>query len=269
MTPLSSITRVKGALVLVAILLGMAGPALGSYGEEAQRRALESKIVLYTNAVRAKHGLQPLSSDVLLAAAARGHSEEMMTLGYFSHTSPTASLKTVSDRVALAGSSEVEVGENLAYYEGYSLDAVAARVIQDWMDSPGHRANLLKGTYNTIGLGVAFNGRKCLVTQVFASSRITVAPVQTALKGGQIEARLSGRVRNGARELGIFDGRTPLEKVKVAADGTFSANVTLRANSGTHSLSLGLVAGRTGGCATYEIYNSLPIDTNAVAARHK
>lgn len=257
---------------LVGICVVLARPAhaqfaYGSYGDDAARQTLELRIVDATNAIRVRYGLTHLTANHLLRMAARSHSEEMLRLAYFSHTSPTRGEETVSDRVFNAGSTEVEVGENLAVYEGYSLEDIANRVVEDWMNSPGHRANLLKKSYNAIGLGVAFEGRRCLVTQVFAASRVALQPVTPRLQGGQVVARFVGQVRGRVREVGVFDGQNPLARATVGYDGSFDVSVTLRANSGVHALNVGILAGRGHGTSTFEIYNVVQVNTNAVAAR--
>ncbi|MCK6543088.1 CAP domain-containing protein [bacterium] len=116
----------------------------------------EMEVWNQVNVERAKVKLPPLVWDKALRSAARQHSREMMALGYFSHTSPTASLKTVSDRVYRTGASDASLGENIALHSvdgGYR--SIADQLMKQWMNSPGHRANILKAEFTHIGIGIA------------------------------------------------------------------------------------------------------------------
>lgn len=130
---------------------------------------IESSVLACTNQERMRYGLPPLRLDPALARAARGHSDEMLRLRYFSHDSPTPSQRDVSQRCAAAGCPYVEVGENIAYYQGYGLDNIAQRVVADWMASPGHRANILRARYTAIGVGISFDHGVIMATQDFAN----------------------------------------------------------------------------------------------------
>lgn len=153
------------ALVTVLLLtLALALPAHATRLDSVEQRILE-----YTNSERQSHGLAPLVLDGSLTEAARAHSEEMARLEYFSHESPTPGHEKLRQRTSAAGCRAREVGENIAYYDGYSPDQVAQQVVTDWMNSPGHRANILRPSFRAIGIGVASNGRKILATQDFAS----------------------------------------------------------------------------------------------------
>ena len=107
------------------------------------------------NLERKKAGLPELSYDASLRSAARQHSQEMLTRGYFSHTSPVPEFRDPSDRVYRAGVSDFIVGENIAVH---SLDAppeaIAAQLMEQWMNSPGHRANILRPEFTHMGIGV-------------------------------------------------------------------------------------------------------------------
>ena len=130
---------------------------------------LEGRLLDLTNAERLREGLAPVAASSVLAQAARHHAEEMARLAYFSHVSPTVGRQEVGDRVARVGGAQVAVGENLAAVSIRDLD-VADRVIDGWMASPGHRANLLHPDWTHAGFGVAEGqGGRAYVVQVFAS----------------------------------------------------------------------------------------------------
>ena len=96
-------------------------------------------------------GLPPLAVDALLTNAAQAHSADMVARAFYSHTSPDGSEPW--HRAAAAGSTRRTIGENIACGQ-----RSAAEVVQGWMDSPGHRANILKPAFTHIGVGFAGGG---------------------------------------------------------------------------------------------------------------
>lgn len=103
-------------------------------------------IVTLTNAERIKNGRKALVSNPKLALAAHRKILDMVNLQYFEHTSPSG--KGPADIIEAAGYAYVIVGENLA--EGDFVDN--ADLVQGWMNSPGHRANILNEKYTEIGV---------------------------------------------------------------------------------------------------------------------
>ncbi|MGC9665524.1 CAP domain-containing protein [Planosporangium sp. 12N6] len=122
----------------------------------------EAAVVMLVNQERAKAGCDPLSVDSRLATAARDHSADMAARDYFAHDTPEG--VSVGTRVTNAGYRWSAVGENIA--KGQS-DATS--VMQAWMNSPGHRANILNCRYTNIGVGLAYQGRTPLWTQDFGT----------------------------------------------------------------------------------------------------
>lgn len=106
----------------------------------------EAAGVLMLNLMRIRVGLQPLAIDLKLADASRGHSKDMRTLGFFSHTSPISGKTTPWDRARLAGSSAS--GENIFYGSAAHNAAIMA-----WWYSPGHHKNMMNPSFRRIGLG--------------------------------------------------------------------------------------------------------------------
>ncbi|MBQ8528827.1 MAG: LysM peptidoglycan-binding domain-containing protein [Clostridia bacterium] len=113
--------------------------------------AYEREVVRLVNAERAKAGLSPLEYDWELARVARYKSEDMQRLGYFSHTSPTYG--SPFQMMKSFGISYRSAGENIA--RGYSTPAA---VVEGWMNSPGHRANILSSSFTRIGVGYVKDG---------------------------------------------------------------------------------------------------------------
>ena len=121
----------------------------------------EDALVTLTNAERKRASLALFIPDPALMRMAREHSRSMARLQQLSHTIEGRSF---SVRLIDCGYQSMAAGENVA--EG-QLDATAA--VQDWMNSPGHRANIMNGQYSHIGVAVSVSksGRR-FYTQVFA-----------------------------------------------------------------------------------------------------
>ncbi|MEU6611047.1 CAP domain-containing protein [Streptomyces shenzhenensis] len=109
-------------------------------------------VVELTNRERGRARLAPLAVDPLLTAAAQAHSADMVARDFYSHTSPEGSQPW--DRAAAAGSRRRTIGENIACGQ-----RSAAEVVEGWMNSPGHRANILKPDFTHIGIGFVGGGR--------------------------------------------------------------------------------------------------------------
>ncbi len=114
--------------------------------DNASRANLTSNgIIDFTNKQRATQGLDPLQENALLRKAAENKLEDMFKQQYFEHESPDG--KMPSDLAKDVGYEYVQVGENLAL-GNFKDDEV---LVQAWMDSPGHRANILNKKYSEIG----------------------------------------------------------------------------------------------------------------------
>ncbi len=123
------------------------------------------QVVTLVNRARARAGCRPLTVDGRLAGAALAHSTDMARRNYFSHDAPDGS--DPAGRISEAGYRWSAYGENIA--AGY---ADAASVMDGWMHSPGHRANILDCDFRNIGVGVAMSGsRKRYWTQDFGAPR--------------------------------------------------------------------------------------------------
>jgi uncharacterized protein YkwD len=123
-----------------------------------------AEVLRLVNVERAKAGCGALTTDSRLAAAAQAHSADMAANNYFSHTGRNGS--DVSDRVEAAGYRWSAVGENIAKGQ-----PTPAAVMQAWMNSSGHRANILNCRFRNIGIGLANAGRSPVWTQDFGTPR--------------------------------------------------------------------------------------------------
>lgn len=106
----------------------------------------EQEVVELTNIERAKAGLAPLQADAELSRVAREKSSDMARLGYFDHNSP--SYGSPFDMMRAYGISYRTAGENIA--KGQSTPA---EVVRAWMNSEGHRANIMNPNFTHIGVG--------------------------------------------------------------------------------------------------------------------
>jgi uncharacterized protein YkwD len=116
-------------------------------------------VLALVNRERSRAGCGPVTADPELAALAENFSEDMAKRGFFDHTDPDGA--SPWDRAAELGISGLG-GENIARGQ---RDAQA--VMETWMDSPGHRANILNCDYETLGVGAHFGAGGPWWTQVF------------------------------------------------------------------------------------------------------
>lgn len=108
-----------------------------------------NRVIELTNQERRKVGLQALKFEMRLTTAAKRHSQDMALQDYFSHKQPNGG--TPGDRITATGYQWSSYAENIA--AGMSTPEAA---VAGWMNSPGHRANILKPELKEIGIGYYF-----------------------------------------------------------------------------------------------------------------
>jgi uncharacterized protein YkwD len=123
-------------------------PPLRAEKEAAKAFLTKSGVIEWTNSQREKYGLPPLKESAELDASAAIKIEDMFQKQYFAHNSPTE--EGVGDLAEHAGYEFIAIGENLAL-GNFENDEV---LVQSWMDSPGHRENILSSKYQEIGVAV-------------------------------------------------------------------------------------------------------------------
>ena len=128
-----------------ALLCAAALVALGAVARPAHA-SLNASVLAQLNVERSDHGLAPLKPSRRLADAARAHSSEMLTAGYFSHNSFDGSVFWQRIRRYFGPGA---VGENLLWAEP---SVGARRAVAMWMASPEHRANILDPDWRVIGV---------------------------------------------------------------------------------------------------------------------
>ncbi|NIE89835.1 MULTISPECIES: CAP domain-containing protein [Bacillus] len=127
-------------------------PAEQKPAEEAKSLSeFEQRVVELTNAERAKQGLPALKIDTELSKVARIKSEDMQKNNYFDHNSPTYG--SPFDMMKKFGISYTSAGENIAQGQ-----RTPEEVVQAWMNSAGHRANILNNGFTHIGVGYVESG---------------------------------------------------------------------------------------------------------------
>jgi uncharacterized protein YkwD len=115
---------------------------------------IRAAVLCLHNQIRQQHNLPLLKENSKLRKAANGHSDDMVDEGYFDHTTPGGS--SFVDRIIGAGyvkrNDAWTLGENLAWGTGDL--STANGVMQAWMNSAGHKANILKRSYKEVGIGL-------------------------------------------------------------------------------------------------------------------
>lgn len=116
--------------------------------------------VCLLNEERAAHGLDPVQENAALTTASLAYSQRLVAESFFAHEAPDGT--DVVDRLTAAGyirpGSGWEVGENLAWAQG--VLASPRNVVKAWMESPGHKANVLTRSYREIGIGIVLGTPK-------------------------------------------------------------------------------------------------------------
>ncbi|MFK3735278.1 CAP domain-containing protein [Streptomyces sp. NPDC088090] len=105
-------------------------------------------VIALANAERDRAGCGPLRSEARLGRAAQGHADDMAARDYYAHDSPEG--RDGGDRISATGYSWSAWGENI-----HKGPKTPARAMEDWMESPAHRANILNCSFRDVGVGVA------------------------------------------------------------------------------------------------------------------
>ena len=150
----------------------------GTNGTTKEKQA-EMEVHRLINLEREKHGLETLGYDEKLASIAKSHSKDMASSGYFSHDTPEgldptdrASKADYVCRYQIGNLIYSGIGENIHMVKGSSIalwssESIAEMAVSDWMDSPGHRKNILTSNFSNEGIGVSISAFTIYVTQNF------------------------------------------------------------------------------------------------------
>ena len=145
-------TRSAILVLVLAVALVAATPASTATQAAQRDTSLEHAVIDAVNAVRAAHGLRPLTVSRGLRTTAYGHTNALAAAGVFQHESPdgTSFDRRVRRAYPSRGFSSWSVGENLVFG---SAPFSAEEAVKAWLDSPPHRRNLLSKTWREIGVG--------------------------------------------------------------------------------------------------------------------
>jgi uncharacterized protein YkwD len=173
------------------------------------------------NQQRAAQGVAPLVENAALSSASAGYSQRMVAQGFFAHQSPDGG--TLVDRLTGAGYLGDDepwlVGENIGWGQGGL--ATPRSMVSAWMNSPGHRENLLSADYTEVGLGLALGTP---VDQSWGATYTTDfgAGAQATTAAAKPRARTSAPRRKAAR---------PAACVRAAAKGRSARSPKRRAST--------------------------------------
>lgn len=153
-------------LVMTVKIVGISMVAVAPAAPAEASAITGATVIQLANAARKEGGLSALTANSLLAKAAQNKANDMLARQYFAHNTPTG--ETPWTFIKAVGYSYVTAGENLA------IDFSEAESIQSaWMNSPGHRANIMNGAFSEIGIGIAkgtYNGHDTtIVVQMFGA----------------------------------------------------------------------------------------------------
>ncbi|MBI5530605.1 MAG: hypothetical protein HY918_03840 [Candidatus Doudnabacteria bacterium] len=142
-----SLALMSGLLVTVKIFT-LSVLSLGAVMPAFSSAISTENIIVLTNQSRTQYGLNALKENSILDKAAQAKADDMLAKGYFSHTTPEGN--TPWSFIVSAGYSYIMAGENLA------VNFTEAENVEDaWMNSPGHKANILNKNFEEIGIGIA------------------------------------------------------------------------------------------------------------------
>lgn len=184
----------KGVLVVLLALSIGAGQTDRAATDRAGSLSiplLELRIHDLINTERIQSQLRPLELNERLSKIARDHSQDMASRGFFDHVNPdgkSATARAIAGKFPCRkdlfnGNYTIGVSENIfqnnlyskvMFYQGRttyqwnSLDEIARTTVKGWMESPGHRANIMNRSTETSGVGIAISSHdQVLITQLF------------------------------------------------------------------------------------------------------
>jgi len=204
-------------------------------------KAIEREVIRLTNEERRMENLSQLSPSIELQTAARQHSREMGEKKYFAHESPVATWRLPWQRTYCAGYWGCQVGENIVEFtlDGVaSPEALAARCVKMWLDSPKHRENMLEPKWSIIGIGAVQVGDMLYCTQLFAAPLVTLeGATVTPVSGELVTLKIDGTLNTGVATLWANEllADTMLPKL-----GNFSTTISYPRKSGKYNLMVGV-----------------------------
>ena len=146
-------------------------------GATACLDGVEARVVEMVNEERGRRGLARLRVDETLRTVARNHDDDMLARGFFSHQNPSG--EGPAERIERQHRRLIAVtGENIWESSGEIAAQhadLAAEMMKGWMNSAGHRENILRAEFTDVGVGVCAAGREIRATQDFANTQCLLA----------------------------------------------------------------------------------------------
>lgn len=193
-------------------------------------------VISLTNQSRKEFGLPALKSNEKLRIAAQAKAEDMLAKQYFAHNTPDG--KTPWDFIKASGYSYLVAGENLA------VDFIEAENVEEaWMNSPGHRANILNKDFEEIGIGISqgqFEGHTSIfVVQMFGTQ--PVQPIQTLAQPTSVEQSKNEVVPTKTENVRVASSQSAISQpqtlaLQPAASGGPQSNTVQSQSSGASPL---------------------------------
>lgn len=171
-----------------------------------------------TNVQRQENKLAALTLNPSLSQAAQAKANDMISRNYWSHTTPDGKEPWVF--IDQTGYQYQAAGENLAY--GFTT---SNGTVSGWMNSPGHRANILNGGYSEVGFGIANSpdyqgeGKQTIVVAMYSTPAAQTAPIQTENTSGQPIAVNSNSQTGKLSVSAVVPGQTKVARVQMATSG--------------------------------------------------
>lgn len=228
----SAARRVLSGIVLVTALIFQIS---GAQADDLERIREQALVLL--NQSRKEHKLPPLVLEAKLNNAAQGHASDMLKRKYFAHSSPEG--KTTADRYKQAGGSKwLMTAENI-YKADHTpppiTDGILKRLQEGWMNSPGHRKNILLRGITEFGFGIAVDA----IGNLYAVQNFAGPGADTAAAGGK--AKPIGPVEQMKLVLAAVNAeRKKAGRAPLGADAALTkAAIALLPGKGEDSLSFG------------------------------
>jgi len=165
---------VFAAAVLAMFVAGCAPQLSNNPVQEVNNLpAVRGQMLQLVNQSRRENGAPPLRYNTTLNAAAQAHAEDMARRGFYNHRSPEG--RDVADRWASKGGGRWEaIGENILYCNRCAAPSQQAREFhQKWLQSPGHRRNIMRSDFQEFGFGMATANGRTYAVQNFLRQRQT------------------------------------------------------------------------------------------------
>ncbi|MEI6521298.1 MAG: CAP domain-containing protein [bacterium] len=200
---------------------------------------IEQAILQATNDIREKNGLSKVTWDDKLSVAERQHTKEMVEENYFEHSSPHEEWKSPSQRAYLSGHLNSHVGENILFIKNpiqRTATEFAKEFLRLWMNSPGHRENILTKDWTLLGVGVYKKDKEIFAGQLFGEDWADVknATLQD-INGELLTYRLEGKALDEDMKLwfdNVYYGIATVEGKK------FTGDIKVLAKSGIHKIAV-------------------------------